>query len=454
MKPRSNNLWSEIKRDSKLTRFINTHYLVMGISLLTLFGIYFFYYQATNIGLLWWDAGQYQSLSSRILFEGGPFRAEGDPLRGYFYPTLLAVFQFLGSVVALPPEVSTFLLQLAGYLGVMTFLVKSTRFNHVELKTKLLILVLSLNVFIAPYFSVSLTDSLYTSMALGLIFWSWTQLTKSTNLSIWPGIFFFSAALAIRPAALWLLPPLIFTIVALLRTNTNINLRRELPLWFLSAAPLLWQSAVNLRNFGQFTPLPISDLGGSQIQWGIGNVKYATWTGDGSAANYYPSTSLVGEYDGGGLSWYLTNPIDSLQLLYFKFVGAFDFDYLVPYPNTGYGLSWLTTTISFLILLTSLFVIIRHTLGLSKSSALGPRWFPATILIAWGALNLITALELRFTLPILTYLGLLSLWFPSEFLSLTRRARLIIALLIIAGLSILWVSALFVRTLAVSGAIS
>jgi hypothetical protein len=138
----------------------------------------------------------------------------------------------------------------------------------------------------------------------------------------------------------------------------------------------------------------------------------------------------------------------------FKFVGAFDFDYLVPYPNTGYGLSWLTTTISFLILLTSLFVIIRHTLGLSKSSALGPRWFPATILIAWGALNLITALELRFTLPILTYLGLLSLWFPSEFLSLTRRARLIIALLIIAGLSILWVSALFVRTLAVSGAIS
>lgn len=453
MKPKDYFPSKTLKRDSKLTRFFDKHYLALGLVPITLLSVYFFYYQATTIGLLWHDSAGYQFFASRILLEGGPFGAEGDPLRGYFYPTLLAVFQFLGSVLALPPEMSTFLLQLGAYIGVMMYLVKSNSLNQIESKTKYLILVLSLNIFISPYFSVTLTDSLYTSLALGLILWAWTQLTKPTNVAIWPGILFFSTALAVRPAALWLVIPLLIAIVQILRTNANVNLRRELPLWALSTTPLIWQSAVSFKNFSQFQPFPITDLGGSQIRWGIEFVKYATWTGDGSARNFYLSRSIVGDYDGSGLSWYLTNPIESVQLLYFKFVGAFDFDYIVPYPNTAYELSWLTTTISFLVLFTSLFVIIRHTFGLGKSTALGPRWFPATILIAWGALNLITAMELRFTLPILTYLGLLSVWFPSEFSSLTRRSRIAIGFLLFSGLGILWSSAFFIRTLAVSGAL-
>jgi hypothetical protein len=211
----------------------------------------------------------------------------------------------------------------------------------------------------------------------------------------------------------------------------------------------LWQSILNLRNFGFFSPFPIQDLGGFQIHSGISYVKYSTWTGPGSPSNYYSSSRIIGEYDGSGLAWYLYHPFDAINLLFFKFVGAFDFDYLVPYANQGFTLSWVASTISFLVVLIGLFLMFRHLAGKGNLSTLGPRWFPLLVLISWGSVSMVSALELRFSLPIVTYFAVYSSWLPEELRKMAKSTKILLFFYLVAGLVVFWFSALFVRSLAV-----
>jgi hypothetical protein len=438
---------NNIDNHARKKPFLNS---LLFVTLVLSWGVTFLLYQYSNGLLGHYDSGRYQEIATAITGGGGPFKIPGDQWRGFFYPTILAITQLIGSSIGIPPQLAVFILQLGVYIVVCLYILREMRSFASEKMVFRAHIVLGANLFVSPYFSLTLTDSLYTSMALAMIFWAWTKLNESTKPKIWPGVLFFSLAVAIRPAAMWLLFPLLIAVVVLLYRG-KIPLIREAILSVIALAPLAFQSAVNFRNFGVFSPLPVADLGGSQVKWGVENVKYATWTGPGSAANFYPSSSFIGPYDGSGVFWYLQNPIEAMRLIFTKLVGAFDFDYLVPYPNQAYELSWITSSLSFMVLLTSILVLIRHSMGLGVFSGLGPRWFPITVFISWAALTLLSALELRFTLPILIYLSLVSLWFPRDFSAMSRRGRTYVTVYFLAGLTILWSIAIFVRSLAISG---
>ena len=49
----------------------------------------------------------------------------------------------------------------------------------------------------------------------------------------------------------------------------------------LGAAPLYIQIMLNVTNYRIIRFLPVADLGGMQIIWGIKYIKYATWLGGG-----------------------------------------------------------------------------------------------------------------------------------------------------------------------------
>jgi len=425
---------------------------VLPVLLLLSISVFFLISQFNGNQLFFYDANGYQAIADQIRVGGGAFAIAGNDLRAYFYPSLLSIAQLFGANLGIPFFVSTFLFQTGVYLWVVWYLQRGIKSLYGPAKAFTATLLMSLNFFVAPYFSVSLTDSLYNSFALALIFWAWFQLAKPENGTLWPGFLFFSLALAIRPAAVWLVAPLLLTTLFLLKEKKGgIRLAKDIPLAIIGTAPIIWQSLINLKNFGVFSPFPVQDLGGGQINGGLTFVKYSTWTGPGHPSNYYSSASIIGEYDGSGLAWYLANPLEAVQLLFFKFIGAFDFDYLVPYANSEYELSWLTSTISFSIVLAALFLIFRHLFGRGDLTGLGPRWFPILVLISWGSISMLSMLELRYTLPIITYFLLVTIWFPSEFKSLTFRGRVLVALYFFSGLYIFWTSALFVRSLALIG---
>jgi hypothetical protein len=411
---------------------------------------FFLISQFSQNQLFHFDANGYQAIADQIRTGGGAFSIAGNDLRAYFYPALLSMVQLSGANLGLPFFVSTFILQTAVYGWIAFYLYRGVKERFGEGKAFTATLIMCLNPFVAPYLSVSLTDSLYTSMALALVFWAWFQFTKPNSRQIWPGFLFFSLALAIRPAAIWLLAILLVTLVFLIRSRI-IWRPKEVLLSLISTSPVLWQSFVNFRSFGVFSPFPIQDLGGGQINGGLYFVKYSTWTGPGSPSNYYSSSRIIGEYDGSGLVWYLLNPVEATTLVFFKFVGAFDFDYLVPYANKEFTLSWITSTISFLVALIGLFLIFRHLAGKGNLSGLGPRWFPLLVLISWGSISMLSMLELRYSLPIVTFFAVCSVWLPGEFRNFGTRSKIFFFSYLAAGLAVFWPSALFVRSLALIG---
>jgi len=216
------------------------------------------------------------------------------------------------------------------------------------------------------------------------------------------GVLLLSLAITIRPAALWLVIPVFFCLIRLL-WKRNINLSDVLLAIVLGAIPLYIQIVLNVTNYKIISFLPITDLGASQMKWGIENIKYGTWLGGGNPQNFYPSAALIhlptSDFN---LWWYLNNPIDAIKLLTFKLVGAFDFDYLMPYPYHRPENQWVISFFSFSIFWFGLCGVVVHLLT-NKLTLLGSRYMPLIIFTGWCSVSLISALELRFTLPLISY---------------------------------------------------
>lgn len=124
--------------------------------------------------------------------------------------------------------------------------------------------------------------------------------------------------------------------------------------------------------------------------------------GGGSRQNFYPSGHLINTEGEFNLWWYFNNPVDSVKLLAFKLVGGFDFDYLVPYPYHQPANKWVASFFSFTILWIGVFGVFVH-LCTKKLAVLGSRFMPLIIFVGWCTVTLISALELRFTLPLISY---------------------------------------------------
>jgi hypothetical protein len=351
------------------------------------------------------DANQYLDLAERINTQG--LAEVKESLRTFGYPWVLSLIVKAAKLLNLPSGFLIFLVQISAYFIVVVFIT-----NHLGKESKKLAgsvyIALCANIFLLPYLGISLTDSLYTSIALALlVILMKKNIFDERSAKIQFGkvlfvTFLLSMVITIRPAGIWLAVPIGYLLFSLWLFQKN--KWTFLIAVLLGTFPIQIQVVLNTINFNAVTFLPVADLGNAQIKWGIENFKYATWLGAGKAQNFYPSFPIIDSSSSElGLKWYLANPANAFKLLLIKVFAAFDWDYIMPYPRTQSTYKWIGSFFSFTILWVGLFGTLLHACT-NKLIILGPRFMPFIVFISWSAITLSSALELRFTLPMLSYL--------------------------------------------------
>ena len=326
-------------------------------------------------------------------------------MRTWAYPALLMLVLRLSEALALEAGPVLFVLQFIAHLGSCALLAARV-FVACRRPALLLFALLACNPFVLPYAGVSLTDgaalacfnvwlaAVVSGARPGRYRWAWIALAGAMA----------GAACAIRPAYVYLL--LLTPLVALAgRRGVREGLAAvvlALVMPFLALGP---QVAINHLHFDRATPLPVGNLGAGQVVWGITNLKYGTSpVPDDDPRMFYPNPLASGTGEVEGLGWYLRHPARGAGTLALKLVGAFDFDFLPAYVwNREPPLQWLFRLLSLGLLvagLSGMWLYARSTPS-AQAAWLGPRWMPAVVFAAWAAVTLPSAVELRFTLPML-----------------------------------------------------
>ncbi|MBJ6978017.1 hypothetical protein [Luteimonas sp. MC1895] len=355
------------------------------------------------------DARAYWRIAG-VYGEGGIFAGHhAANMRTWLYPAMLMLVLQLSATLALGAAPLLFVLQFILHLGSCALL-GARVFVGRPAPALLLFALLACNPFVLPYVGVSLTDgaalacfnvwlaAMVSGARPGRYRWAWIALAGAMA----------GAACAIRPAYVYLvlLTPLVaFAARRGWREGLGaVVLALLMP--FLALGP---QVAINQLHFDRATPLPVGDLRAGQIIWGITNLKYGTSpVPEDDPRMFYPNplaTGTAGDVD--GLGWYLRHPARGAGTLALKLVGAFDFDFLPAYVrDRDPPLQWLFRLLSIGLLLAGLsgmWLYLRWT-RLAQATRLGPRWMPALVFTAWAAVTLPSAVELRFTLPMLPLL--------------------------------------------------
>lgn len=370
--------------------------LVFGIIILYALSLYFYDYQRSYVSF--YDAASYRVLAERILENGlGSF---ADKMRTFGYPWLLSLMIGGAGVLGLLSGLLVCLIQTSLYCAVV--LVVVTRVALGARSRMVLYLALCGNILLSPYLGITLTDGVFTVIALLVLTLITTTAPKTAPFPTVAAILLLTGlAVVIRPAALWLAVPVaIWSGLGLTRDSW----RRFLPAAAFGLVPLAVQIRLNLVHHGVFSFLPVTDLGSLQMKWGIESLKYATVIGSFSPQDYYrtpPPINVSGAE--AGLGWYAAHPFDAAILLLIKFFGAFDWEYLLPYPKEPTPLSWLLSLGTYSLVYWGMVGAALHA-GTGRVPALGSRFLPAAAVLAWAAFTLPSAIEQRFTLPILVYL--------------------------------------------------
>jgi hypothetical protein len=379
--------------------------------ILMLIGVtYFSFRQAVDKACC--DASIYYAYGESLISNSlliAPTASQPSDLRTFVYPITLSFLIRVADFLSLEPRILITIFQSSIYFISCRFLA-STFLVHSKKTAKYVWLVLTLNVFVWPYLSVTLTDSLYVSLFLlflALMLRIENDVYYSSKITLGNLFFFvlvFSVSLELRPATIWLLPVLLYYLLKVLRLKSSLSSSKFLVV-MLGFIPSYYQIYINLYLFNKFTPLPVVDLGAMQIDWGIKYLKYITWLGGGSPQGIYTSENLIGNVsDNQTYGWYIENPVLGIKLIFVKLVGAFDFDFLVPYPTGNPWYSGLAGFLSLSIFVLGAGIAIRLTFSRIHAGSIFviPRLLPISLFLSWSAVNIFSAVELRFTLPILT----------------------------------------------------
>lgn len=401
-----------------------------------LLGVLFLFFQVKYPACC--DSDQYVALGKLYAEKGIVANSSDASVRTYFYPLLIGYFYRASVFLQLPLIIVVFLSQFALYMYAVNKLVSVI--NTESLVLRIVHAALIFNLFAYPFFSLTLTDSIYNSL---VILWFFAMIRVSNTdsettttkryLSVigLPGLLS-SIVFVVRPAGLWVFATTIIMSVWILFQTTSWK-DRVVFLAVLSgclALPLIPQIYINMVNYGRMTPFPTFDLGSAQLQWGIEYIKYGTYLGGGNPQMFY-TNPLYGT--GQGLEWYFQNPVSAVGTMFIKLVGAFDYDYIFPYIyDRKPWYSWLTGISSIMVFLLGMWGLLVHAFRTDESVfRIGPRFFPLISFLTWSGVSLVSAIELRFTLPMYTLL----LPFTVERIFFLSRHRQSGGLLIKIGLS-------------------
>lgn len=424
----------------------NSYIVMAGLLLMAAISYYFFLLQQAYPPCC--DALSYAAIAAKTNSMG--FLESQIPLRTFAYPLLLSGVAKVSSLLNVNYLFLVFLFQFTLYaiavINALSFF--AGRITSVATRTAIL-LFLCCNIYVAPYIAITLTDSIYISLCIIVI----TNICRlfadaATQYSLICVTAFLAAlAIVIRPTAIWLAAPLIFYF-ALLIFSGKVNYFRLAGVIAIAVIPLGIQIFINYSRFDTFTFFPATDLGSAQVEWGIKHLKYATWMAGGIQPNYYPSSELINAVPGDSgftIMWYFSNIVAGIKLIFVKFVGAFDFDHLLPYPYFVIRDFWVPSLLSFAFMFFGVCGVVYHALTANLTS-LGHRFLPGVIFISWGAITLVSALELRFTLPVLCYFMIVSCLYVHELKVRNQKKAIVFSVVgFLITLPFLIKVALFVR---------
>lgn len=399
-----------------------------------------------------YDASGYWFMAG--VYEAGGWFAEHRiaGVRTYLYPTLLAGVSRIAGTAGLEAAQLLFVLQFAAHVASAALLARVWMAGRPRMALAVFA-ALAWNPFVLPYLATSLSDS-----AALACFQAWlAAMVASRRGGVhairWLALAALLAgvACALRPAYIWLLmlTPLLapwWRVPASMPAPAH---RLKMALALLLVLPALApQVAINQALFDRATPLPAGGLARDQLQWGIANLKYATAPvaeGEGEVRMFY-ANPMAGTLQGDeGVGWYLRHPLRGAGTLAVKFVGAFDFDYVQPYVWDRHPpLQWLGRGLSLALLLAGLRGLWLVAARGRDADRFGGRALAPLVLAAWCAVTLPTAIELRFSLPMLSLLLPLAAVALCDAWERPWRGRFVLAGLALAGFALLVVVAGFV----------
>jgi hypothetical protein len=438
--------------------------IILGIFFSLIISIGFLVYQMKHPGCC--DADNYREIAQTYVDKGLLASHPYANLRTYFYPLALSYLLSLAHTINIRMEIVVWIFQWFVYTAAT--LVLSLAVARKNKKYGIVTFLLSgINIFISPYFSTTLTDSLYTSLT---IFWfaaaiamagagGQSSFPTKTRLLI-SATLMSGAILAIRPAGVWVAGGTAFLLLSqvlrIFRTDRSLNAAARLlglivACFLFFVLPLIPQVLINDSLYNKMTPFPVENLGSRQIIWGIQYLKYGTnMSRLGQMQMNYVNPFLENESEAEeAMLWYQHHPLAGAAIIGIKFVGAFDFDYLTPYIyDVRPFYRWPSAFVSLSIFFFGLWGLFRYTFfrGSHIQRFFGERFFPAVCLLLWGAVTLVSALELRFTLPILTLFIVLGIERVS-FVAALRGRKLALAV----GASLVSLSFLLIVASFISG---
>ena len=373
-------------------------------SLAFLLGVLFLFIQVKYPACC--DANQYAELG-KLYAEKSIIGVSSDAaVRTYFYPLIIGYFYRASVFLQLPLTIVVFLSQFALYIYAVNKLISVVNTESPILRVVHAALIF--NLFAYPFFSLTLTDSIYNSL---VILWLYAMIRISNTVGKTiptehfltviglPGLLS-SIIFVVRPAGLWVFATMLIMYVWIFFQTPSWKDRVVLlsVLAGCVALPLIPQVYINMVNYGRVTPFPTFDLGSAQIQWGIEYIKYGTYLGGGDPQMFYRNPFYE---SGQGLGWYFQNPFSAVGTMLIKLVGAFDYDYLFPYiydKKPWYG--WLSGMASIIIFFLGMWGVVVHAFRSDQTILrIGPKLFPLISFLTWSGVSLASAVELRFTLP-------------------------------------------------------
>ena len=372
------------------------------------------------------DDGQYYEIAKSFLENNFFSYHTGLNVRTYLYPYLLSfIFE---------EKISRFLTNLALIQWVI-FVASAwlfCRFVFVSDKLKrYCFAILICNPLLLVYACHALTDLLYTSfilVSLGFLFKSIylfqslldfypeNKITRQQNIKLLVccglGVLFTGGCIAIRPAGIFMIPVVFITNTYLMwglyQKTKNIMLPIGLALVCLLffILPLLPQLILNKLFFDKLTFLPPVGLGSQQLIWGLQYLKFGPIILSGielEVARYFNPYFVLVDNNFSPINWYLSHPVLTIKILFIKFVGAFHYDYFFPYINRLDQFSHpVSSTVSVLILIFGVFGV------LTKRHKLEIKLIALPFLLAWCVVTLPSAIEQRFSLPVIAFLSTFS----------------------------------------------
>lgn len=345
---------------------------IIAMGFATAFAFFCFFYQIKHPPCC--DANGYMRMAMRYVANGiSPVEPELDPLRLYGYPYFLSIVIKVSNFLGIQHSILIFLTQLSLYLFFLLKLVRHINSEYSERIATIVLLALSANIFIYPYIAISLTDGFTAILVVALAYISLKILTGILNdkddwyFSVHYVIlgFIVGFQIMVRPASVYMIGFLISIVLFYLICKKERSISSGLSV-ILSAAigftlAITPQVVFNFTNFKVLKFLPVADLGSTQLDWGINQLKYLTNLTGGNLQMCYKSpwaVNVVGE----GISWYINNPVDGIKTIFMHLYGVLDFDYLFPYVYK------LETKYSPYLFIYSQFIIFWGFVGLISST--------------------------------------------------------------------------------------